>query len=225
MSQKRDFSIDESDSAMTDAATRLVLVTPRQFEPGDFAPLFDRALKSADIAAVILDLASDDESAWKAAVGELLPLAHAAGAPLLLKNRADLVGKLGVDGAHVSEGPAAVKEAQKALKPNLIVGAGECTMRHSAMNIGETSPDYVFLGRIDEEDVTAMPSLVEWWVELFEVPCIAMAAEDWGDVDRLIRARADFVALRDLVWADANGPEKALGKARALLPDQNVSAA
>ncbi|ESR23675.1 thiamine phosphate synthase [Lutibaculum baratangense] len=210
---------------MNDAATRLVLVTPRQFDPQTFAPRLAAALKSADVAAVILDLDTEDTQAWRTAAEVLRPLAHEAGAPLLLRSRADLVRELGVDGVHVSGDAKAVAAAGKALKPDLIVGAGDCTMRHAAMTIGETSPDYVFLGRLGPEDVGAAPSLVEWWIELFEVPCVAMAAEDWGDVDRLVRAKADFIALRDLVWADAKGPEAALERARALMPGQRVSAA
>ncbi len=210
---------------MNDAATRLVLVTPQRLDPESFAPVLAAALESADIAAVVLDLAADDTAAWTAAAGALLPVAHAAGAPLLLRGRPDLVHELGADGAHVSGEPAEIVAAERLLKPDLIVGAGDCTMRHTAMTVGETSPDYVFLGRLDDEDVTATPSLVEWWIELFEVPCVAMAADDWGDFDRLVKAGADFIALRNLVWADARGPEKALERARALLPGQSVSAA
>lgn len=210
---------------MTDAATRLVLVTPPRLDLDTFTPLFSAALRSADVAAVILDLEDQDDAAWKAAAERLVPLAHEAGAAFLLHGRVDLVRELGADGAHVTGETDVVKAAQKALKPDLIVGAGDCTMRHTAMAVGEASPDYVFLGRLADEDMTAAPSLVEWWVELFEVPCVAMAVEDWGDVDRLVRAGADFVALRDLVWADAGGPEKALERARALLPGQRVSAA
>ena len=210
---------------MNDASPRLVLVTPRRFDPETFAPLFAEALESADIAAAILDIEDEDASAWMAATAALLPVAHEAGVPLLLKGRTDLVLATGADGAHVIGEAATIKAAQKELKPELIVGAGDCTIRHTAMIIGETQPDYIFLGRLDDEDLTATASLVEWWVELFEVPCVAMASEDWSDVDRLGRANADFIALRDLVWNDARGPGKALEKARALLPGQRASAA
>lgn len=195
---------------MDNQQVRLTLVTPRRFDPAAFAPVLDSALSAVDVDAVILDVDPADEEAIRSAAAALVPVTRRAGAALLLHERDDLVRELNADGAHVSRSDR-IDAAKRALKPDFIVGAGDCTTRHSAMMAGERTPDYVFLGRLDrEEDRTAGTNLVSWWAELFELPCVAMAADEAEDVHRLASAGADFIALRDLVWNAADGPAAAL---------------
>jgi thiamine-phosphate pyrophosphorylase len=43
---------------------------------------------------------------------------------------------------------------------------------------------------------------VEWWSEVFEIPCVGYAG-DAEEAAALAQAGADFVALGDFVWNDA----------------------
>ena len=65
-----------------------------------------------------------------------------------------------------------------------------------------------------------MPSLIErvtWWAELFVIPCVAYAANA-SEIDPLVRAGADFIAVgEEIIWS-APDPASALATASAQLP-------
>jgi len=207
-------------------ATRLVLITPKAFDPKVFAPVLADTLAAGDCASVILDLADADDEAWGAAATTLGPIAQSAGAAFLVHNRPDLAASANADGVHVTGNAAALAAAQDACKPDLIVGAGDCTTRHAAMLLGEHGPDYVLLGRLDaEDDIAATHNLVEWWCELFQIPCIALCAEDWETVDTIVDGGADFIGLRDLVWQNPGGPAEAVRRALAIAGRRHERAA
>ncbi|WP_436638959.1 thiamine phosphate synthase [Microbaculum sp. FT89] len=202
---------------MAPAPARLVLVTPPDFDPADFARQLSDALQTAETAAVILDLSSDDPALWRRSAEMLCPIAQDNGAAFLLHGHPGLVREVGADGVHITHGAAAVESAMGTLKPDLIVGAGDCTTRHAAMLLGEGQPDYVLLGRLDlDGDIPATFNLIEWWSELFQLPCIAMCAEDWTSVEDAVSAGADFVAMRDLVWNEPAGVADAVARAAAI---------
>jgi thiamine-phosphate pyrophosphorylase len=211
---------------MEHAPARLVLVTPTTFDPAEFAPDFADALSAGEVAAVILDLVSEDEADWRRATEVLCPIAQERGAAFLLHNRPELARKIGADGAHMTRGADALGEAVRLLKPDMIVGAGDCTTRHAAMLLGEHAPDYILLGRLDpEDDISATHNLVEWWSELFQLPCVAFCTEDWETVETTVDGGADFVALRDLVWKNPDGAAAAVKKVLAIAARPRVEAA
>ncbi|TCT13328.1 thiamine-phosphate diphosphorylase [Tepidamorphus gemmatus] len=202
---------------MVDTRTRLFLVTPTDLLPAAFASVLSDALAGGDVAAVMLDLATQDPAVWRQAANVLCPIVQERGAAFLLRNQVDLARETGADGVHVTEGPEALERALRRLKPDMIVGAGDCITRHAAMVLGEKNPDYVFLGRLDPvEDIPASHTLVDWWAELFELPCVALAGDDWTQAAEAVEAGADFLALRDLVWSDPRGAADALRRAQAL---------
>jgi len=199
---------------MDNPTARLVLITPPTFEPSAFAPILADALSAGEVAAVLLDLKSEDIADWREATRVLCPIAQKRGAAFLLHNRPELARDIGADGVHMSNGAEALEAAIGLLRPDLIVGAGDCTTRHAAMLLGEHQPDYVALGRLDpEEDIPATHNLVEWWSEIFQVPCVAICAEDWDSVETTVDGGADFIALRDLVWNDSSGAAEAVRRA------------
>lgn len=202
---------------MADTRTRLILVTPSDLVPEAFASVLSDALAAGDVAAVLLDLATHDPALWRRAAEVLCPIVQERGAAFLLRDHADLARETGADGVHVTEGPEALERALRRLKPDMIVGAGDCITRHAAMVLGEKNPDYVFLGRLDPfEDLPASHNLVDWWAELFELPCVALAGDDWAQAADAVDAGADFLALRELVWSDSRGAADALRRAQAL---------
>ena len=62
-----------------------------------------------------------------------------------------------------------------------------------------------------------MYELLQWWSELFVLPCLAEAAVTEDDGAALVRAGADFVAVGGSIWTDAAGPAVALRRLRDAL--------
>ena len=193
---------------------RLYLVTPPVRDAAVFARLLEPALGAADIAAVLLRLAEGDDSELADRIKLLAPLAERAGAALVLDGHADLVGSSGADGAHLT-GIHALDGAIAKLKPGRIAGAGGMTTRHDAMLAAEADADYVLFGEPDlsgeRPSLGAIEDRVSWWSEVFELPCVAYAA-NLQEVGALAAAGADFVAV-DFIWDDARGPAAAVALA------------
>ena len=131
------------------------------------------------MAAVLLPIAGDDERALLNSVKALAPSVQGAGAALLLDGRADLVARAGADGAHLA-GIDEFSAAVASLKPDRIAGCGGLATRHDAMSAAESGADYVMFGEPDERghrpSFDAVLERVEWWAEVFEIPCVGYAA-------------------------------------------------
>jgi thiamine-phosphate pyrophosphorylase len=196
-------------------APRLYLVTPPVKDAAAFARLLEPALGAADVAAVLLRLAPGEESELVERIKLLAPIAERAGAALILEGHADLVGRSGADGAHLT-GIRAVEDAVARLKPNGIAGAGGMTTRHDAMLAAEADADYVLFGEPDlngeRPSLSAIEERVAWWAEVFQPPCVAYAKQ-LDEVGALAAAGADFVAIADFVWDDPRGPAAIVAEA------------
>jgi thiamine-phosphate pyrophosphorylase len=184
---------------------RLYLITPPIADAAAFAPQLAAALQAADVAAVLLRLASADERALINRVKELAPVCQQHDAALVLDGHADLVARGGADGAHLT-GVQAFTEALDTLKPERIAGCGRLETRHDAMLAAEQGADYLMFGEPEARGhrpaFEAIEERVAWWAEVFEAPCVAFA----GGIDEigpLVAAGADFVALGDWIWIDA----------------------
>lgn len=174
---------------------RLYLVTPPVLEPAAFAPLLIEALEAGPVDCVELRLASGEEADWSAAIEALRPVAQDRNAAFLLTDRAALAAETGCDGVAILS-PQSYAEARRLVGPQAIVGAWAGTSRHDAMTAGERGADFV--------GFAADAELIDWWADLFEVPCVAYGGitPETGPAF----ARADFLALDDAVWKAPSGP-------------------
>src|SRR5262249_37809937 len=84
------------------------------------------------------------------------------------------------------------------------------------MMAGERGADYVMFGEPETDgsrpSFGAILERVGWWAELFEVPCVAYAANP-DEVGLLAAAGADFVAVGSGIWDDPRGPAVAAAEA------------
>jgi thiamine-phosphate pyrophosphorylase len=201
------------------APPRLYLVTPELGEPDRFAAALDAAIGAADIAAVLLRLAPDGERALINRVKTLAAVVQRRGAALLLDGHAELAARAGADGAHLT-GIEAFSAASDGLRPARIAGCGGLHTRHDAMLAAERGADYVMFGEPDaggrRPSFEAVLDRVEWWAELFEIPCVVYAASP-DEAGALARAGADFVAVGGALWDDARGAAAAVAEAAAQL--------
>jgi thiamine-phosphate pyrophosphorylase len=207
----------------TRAPARLYLVTPALADAQAAAALLDPALAAADIAAVLLRLAPADERTLINRIKEIAPMVQDRGAALLVDGHAGLAARAGADGAHLT-GIAAMQEAIAALKPERIVGAGGLASRHDAMMAAEAGADYVMFGEPDaaggRPSFEAIRERVEWWAEVFEIPCVAYAAS-LGEIAEL--AAAEFVALGPAILSDPRGPAAPVADAAACLAAETLA--
>ncbi len=199
---------------------RLYLVTP-QVEDATFAAKLDQALGAGDIAAVLLRLADGGERALIECTKSIAAVVQRRDIALLVDGHPEIVPRAGADGAHMS-GVAKFAAALPLLKPERIAGAGGLRSRHDAMLAGETGADYVMFGEPDRRGRRAsfeeLQERLIWWVELFEIPCVAFAAAP-DEVAPLSRTGADFIALGEWLWSAPEGAAKAIADAAAILTE------
>jgi thiamine-phosphate pyrophosphorylase len=203
---------------------RLYLVTPEVEDAAALARALEPALAATDIAAVLLRLAPGGESELIRRVKVLAPVVQRTGAALILDDHPDIVARAGADGAHLT-GIDALNDAIESLKPERIAGAGGMYTRHDSMLAAEAGADYVLFGEPEANgqrpSFAAIEDRVAWWAEVFQLPCVAFAA-DLDEVGPLAAAGADFVAVGDYIWTNARGPAVAIAEAaeRLALPEQ-----
>lgn len=213
--------MDRRASEKEQVKPRFVLVTPVVGDAKQFLPKLASACSSADVAAVILRLATDDSDLISSGNGDLaarvkllLPEIQKNGAMLLLEGLSNIADESGADGIHMTD-PASVQTTRASFKER-IVGSGRLASRHDAMVAGEAGADYVMFGEPDADGkrpgFDAVAERVSWWAELFQLPCIAYAANA-GEIAHLVNAGADFIAIGDeVLWNAKEEPAAILEK-------------
>jgi thiamine-phosphate pyrophosphorylase len=201
-----------------DTDPRLILFAP----PADADTLFAEACAKFDIASLILHTGALDEQTVLARAEAFWSITSKTGIALLLEDRADLVDKTKADGVHLSNFPDH-SAAIKLLKPRYIAGTAGLASRHDAMLAGESGADYVMFGEPvsgKRPSLDAIAERVAWWAEIFEIPCVAYAAS-LDEIPALVRAGADFVALDEAIWSEAD-PLDALHRATSHLEPERA---
>jgi thiamine-phosphate pyrophosphorylase len=201
---------------------RLYLLTPQLDDTTAFAGALDAVLTAGDVAAVLLRLGDADERTLINRVKSIGAVVQRRDVALLLDGRPDIVGRAGADGAHLT-GIDALRGALATLKPDHIAGVGGLRSRHDAMLAGEADPDYVMFGEPDRRGnpgkrppFPAVVERVEWWAELFQLPCIGYAAAA-DEIRPLAEVEADFVALGEWIWEEPGGARTAVATAAGTL--------
>jgi thiamine-phosphate pyrophosphorylase len=82
--------------------------------------------------------------------------------------------------------------------------------RDQAMEAGEAGADYVAFGPYGDVEDPADPELVQWWVELMELPAVAEGRITPQNCAPLVQAGADFLAVGEAVWRHDGGPADAV---------------
>lgn len=200
---------------MSDPA-RLYLITPVIDSPDAFALPLTAALDAAPVDCVLLRLPPHDDGLRRRVAAALAPLVQARGAALLVEGDTRFAAAVGADGVHVAGAGDDLAEALRSMKPDRIVGAGRLASRDDAMEAGEAGVDYLMLGDAEAVPFDERLERVSWWAEIFQVPCVAVAAT-LAEVKPLAEAGAEFVALGAAVWGDPRGPAAAVAEVAATL--------
>ncbi|MDQ0510294.1 thiamine phosphate synthase [Ancylobacter amanitiformis] len=195
-------------SAPAPTAPRLYVLVPAPLV-ADAARVADglrRAGGEVDIAAVLLRAVPGQPAAD--ALRPLVAASQDIGAACLIEADTALGAALGADGAHL-DGHEALKAALPALRPDGIAGAGGLRSKHDAMTAAEAGADYVMFGEPDAQGrrpaFETTLERAEWWVQLFEPPCVAYA-RTLEEVVALVAIGADFIAVDADLLDDPGAP-------------------
>jgi len=198
---------------------RLVLIAPEVGDPDEAARIMADALKGGDVASVIIPQYGLDDTDFQKLAEKLVPIVQQAGAAALIAGDSRTAGRAKADGLHIMGGVEQLGEAIEKFTPKLIVGGGNAQERHSALEIGELQPDYIFFGKLDGDFKPEVHpknlALGEWWASMIEIPCIVMGGTDPASVLDIAETGAEFAALRLAVFAEP-------GRAAAIVQETNA---
>jgi thiamine-phosphate pyrophosphorylase len=142
-------------------------------------------------------------------------LCERLGLLLIVNDRPAVAAEAGADGVHVGQDDMPYAEARRIVGPDRQIGVTCKASRDLAMTAGEAGADYVAFGAFfpsSTKTVTTPASLeiIEWWSELFEIPCVAIGGITVENCKPVIAAGADFLAVAGGVWNHKDGPEAAV---------------
>ena len=203
---------------------RLVLILPEGEELAARVAMLEGALKGGDVASVILPQYGLDDGQFQKHAEALVAVVQKAGAAALVAGDTRVAGRAKADGIHVTGGLEALGEAVEKFTPKLIVGGGNATDRHKALEVGEVQPDYIFFGKIGGDiKPEAHPknlALAEWWASMVEIPCIVLGGTDPQSALAVAETGAEFVALDKAVFADPEQAPHVVAAVNALLDEK-----
>ena len=177
---------------MNEPHCRLFLATPDRFDGQLVMDCFSAATRSGDVASLLVRGGGHKD------LPQLVETAQKCGVAVLIEDDIDLAQKLSCDGVETSGGLDAYGAARKVLGDDYIVGVNCGADRHMAMSCAEAGADYVCFTA--DKAAGLKEPVIEWWSQLFEVPCVARLGETVEDVNRLIGEGADFVTPPAAMW-------------------------
>jgi len=201
---------------MTAPLCRLYLITPPNLgDPRAFAPILAAALDAGDVGAVQLRMKDAPDSAIRAAIAELMPVARARDVAFILNDRPDLAAQADCDGVHIGQSDGTYDAARRAVGPGRIVGVTCHDSRDLAMAAAEAGADYVAFGAFFATDTKATPyrpelEILEVWQETMLTPCVAIGGITVENCQAVVTSGADFIAVSAGVWNHPAGPAAAV---------------
>jgi thiamine-phosphate pyrophosphorylase len=199
---------------------QLYLISP--LDVGGAFPLrLERALAAGPVAAFQYRVKGLDEHEAARLAAPLLEICRAHDVAFIVNDSIALAKRLGADGVHLGQHDGSVREARERLGREAQIGVTCHASRHLAMEAGEAGADYVAFGAFfpsgtKDSGHRAEPEILEWWQELFELPCVAIGGITPENCAPLVEAGADFLAVCGAVWGGDPGSEVGTGEAAAV---------
>ena len=193
---------------MTMPKCRLFLVVPSGLAAATARACLAEALAAGDVAALKVTGASSEQERLLDAVQAT---AGNAGVAVLNEDDVDLAVERKTDGVEVAADAARLAAARHRLGNAAIVGARCGASRHAAMELAEAGADYVVL----DAGTGASESLISWWAELIEVPCVAAPLP--GTAARAVADGADFVVVPAAMWASPQAARREVAALTAIV--------
>ena len=119
----------------------------------------------------------------------------------IINDRAELVNEVGSDGVHVGSDDIFVARAREIVGEDKVVGASCYGDVDLAIEAGSDGADYVAFGQFYETATKPpkgrpKPEILEFWSRNSIVPSVAIGGITPQNAEPLIKAGADFIAVR-----------------------------
>lgn len=193
---------------------QLYLISPGDVG-GDFPEQLRAALAGGPVAAFQLRVKDVDQHEAARLAEPLQRICAEHEVAFIVNDSAGLANRIGADGVHLGQEDDDPREARALLGPSAQIGVTCHDSRHLAMEAGEAGADYVAFGSFFPTSTKEVshhpdPSILSWWVTLFEIPCVAIGGITPENGRALVEAGADFLAVSNAVWAPPEGPGAAV---------------
>ena len=203
---------------------RLYLISPERFELAGFAADLEAALTAGDVASFQLRMKNQPDEVIVEAAEKLIPICNKHDVAFILNDRADLAKKVGADGVHLGQSDGTVKETRENLGRGMVIGVTCHNSKHLAFEAGEAGADYVAFGaffptRTKATAYKAEPGLIRAWVDIAEIPCVAIGGITPENAGPIIEAGVHFLAVSSAVWDHKAGPAAAVKAFNKILAD------
>ncbi len=190
------------------AGCRLYLISPQEVG-GSFPDRLKAALDGGTVAAFQLRVKDRPEEEIASLAEPLQRICSDAGVAFIVNDSMGLAKRIGADGVHLGQQDGDVREARALLGPGAQIGVTCHDSRHLAMEAGEAGADYVAFGAFFPTTTKPSgyrpdPSILTWWSTLFEIPCVAIGGITPENAPLLVQAGADFLAVCQAVWGQAD---------------------
>lgn len=203
---------------MTDLTTQLYLISPLDVA-GEFPARLERALDAAAglVTAFQFRVKELDQHEAARLAEPLQAICAEREVAFIVNDSVALAKRLKADGVHLGQKDGDLRDAREELGREAQIGVTCHDSKHLAMEAGEAGADYVafgafFASNTKTTDYHADPEVLEWWSQLFEIPCVAIGGITPDNCGVLVSAGADFLAVSGAVW---DGDEVAVVKAFA----------
>jgi len=184
---------------------RLYLLSPAVIDLDMFEGIFREALAAGDVACFQLRLKDRPIDEIRAATKRLMPVAAEHDVAFILNDDPELASDLGCDGVHVGQDDTSYAEARRIVGPDAIVGVTCKASKHLAIEAADKGADYVAFGAFfpsttKDETTMADVSILKWWSDIAEVPCVAIGGITAENSNALLENGADFLCVASGVW-------------------------
>lgn len=183
---------------------QLYLISPLDVT-GGFADRLARALDAGPVAAFQFRVKHVNQHEAARLAEPLQRICADRETAFIVNDDMALAKRLGADGVHLGQDDGDPREARQLLGPSAQIGITCHDSRHLAMEAGEAGADYVAFGAFFPTETKEThhrpdPSILSWWVTLFELPCVAIGGITPANASALVAAGADFLAVSNAVW-------------------------
>ena len=198
---------------MSGPETQLYLISPLDVS-GDFPARLERALTAGKglVAAFQFRVKGIDQHEAAELAEPLQAICAAHDVAFIVNDSVALAKRLKADGVHLGQDDGSAKDARAELGREAQIGVTCHASRHLAMEAGEAGADYVAFGAFFDsttkdttkkrgDAVRPTPDLIEWWANLFEIPCVVIGGITPQNCAPLVQAGADFIAASGAVWS------------------------